>query len=284
LKILVFGGNGMAGHMIVDYLTEATSNEVFYTIRGRSDEACCCSLDVTDEQSVEELLKQINPEVVVNAAGLLNDDAALRIPEAIYVNGLFPQKLSRFGLRYGFRVVHISTDCVFTGARGNYTEKDTKDGTTIYAKTKSLGELIDDINITIRTSIIGPELKKDGIGLFHWVMRQSGKVSGYQHVYWNGVTTLELAKAIEWLLPRSLTGLIHLTGTEKVSKLELLKLIKEEFKHDGIDIQAYGEVRSDKSLVNTRPDFAYLTPGYSEMLGELKLWMDSGKKRVYPYV
>lgn len=283
MKIMLFGGNGMAGHMIVDYLTETTSNEVFYTIRGRSNGDRCFQLDVTDEQSVEQLLKRIKPEIVVNAVGLLNDVAASRITEAIYVNSIFPHKLAVFGLRYGFRVIHISTDCVFSGTRGDYTEKDPKDGTTIYAKTKSLGELIDDRNITIRTSIIGPELKQDGIGLFHWVMRQSGKVSGYQYVYWNGITTLELAKVIVWLLQRCLTGTIHLTCMEKMSKLELLNLIKKVFKHDEIDIQAFKEVRSDKSLINTRSDVDYLTPGYSEMLEELKRWMDSSKKRIYPY-
>jgi dTDP-4-dehydrorhamnose reductase len=283
LKVLVLGGNGMAGHMIKDYLTEATSYEIYYTIRGNSEEERCFTLDVLDEQSVEALLKQLKPDVVINTTGLLNDNAASLFMEAIYVNSLFPHKLSLYGRQYGFKVIHISTDCVFSGDRGDYTENERKDGTSVYAKTKSLGEIIDNSNITIRTSIIGPELKKEGTGLFHWFMHQSGEILGYQSVYWNGVTTLELAKAIEWLIPRSISGLVQLTGAKKISKLELLNLIKKEFKRDSIVIKAYDQVKSDKSLLNTRSDFLYKASSYSQMLAELKGWMDSRKKGIYQY-
>ncbi|MGM0923092.1 MAG: dTDP-4-dehydrorhamnose reductase family protein [Bacillota bacterium] len=283
MKVLVLGGNGMAGHMIKDYLTEATSYEIYYTIRGNSEEERCFTLDVLDEQSVEALLKQLKPDVVINTTGLLNDNAASLFMEAIYVNSLFPHKLSLYGRQYGFKVIHISTDCVFSGDRGDYTENERKDGTSVYAKTKSLGEIIDNSNITIRTSIIGPELKKEGTGLFHWFMHQSGEILGYQSVYWNGVTTLELAKAIEWLIPRSISGLVQLTGAEKISKLELLNLIKKEFKRDSIVIKAYDQVNSDKSLLNTRSDFLYKASSYSQMLAELKGWMDSRKKGIYQY-
>jgi dTDP-4-dehydrorhamnose reductase len=283
LKVLVLGGNGMAGHMIKDYLTEATSYEIYYTIRGNSEEERCFTLDVLDEQSVEALLKQLKPDVVINTTGLLNDNAASLFMEAIYVNSLFPHILSLYGRQYGFKVIHISTDCVFSGDRGDYTENERKDGTSVYAKTKSLGEIIDNSNITIRTSIIGPELKKEGTGLFHWFMHQSGEILGYQSVYWNGVTTLELAKAIEWLIPRSISGLVQLTGAKKISKLELLNLIKKEFKRDSIVIKAYDQVKSDKSLLNTRSDFLYKASSYSQMLAELKGWMDSRKKGIYQY-
>ncbi|MDQ0857344.1 SDR family oxidoreductase [Bacillus sp. V2I10] len=283
MKVLVLGGNGMAGHMIKDYLTEATSYEIYYTIRGNSEEERCFTLDVLDEQSVEALLKQLKPDLVINTTGLLNDNAASLFMEAIYVNSLFPHKLSLYGRQYGFKVIHISTDCVFSGDRGDYTENERKDGTSVYAKTKSLGEIIDNSNITIRTSIIGPELKKEGTGLFHWFMHQSGEILGYQSVYWNGVTTLELAKAIEWLIPRSISGLVQLTGAKKISKFELLNLIKKEFKRDSIVIKAYDQVKSDKSLLNTRSDFLYKASSYSQMLAELKGWMDSRKKGIYQY-
>src|SRR5690606_27782525 len=109
-------------------------------------------------------------------------------------------------------LIHISTDCVFSGKKGDYIETDQKDGSSVYAQSKSLGEITGDNILTIRTSIIGPELKNNGIGLFHWFMSQQGQIQGYSNVFWNGVTTLELAKVIHRLINKQMDGLIHITG------------------------------------------------------------------------
>jgi dTDP-4-dehydrorhamnose reductase len=273
----------MAGHIIKDYLSKKTGYEVWYTIRGKADTSRCISLDVMDEPEVLDVLERIRPDVVINAAGLLNQNAARRQIESIYVNSIFPHKLAKMGERFGYRLVHISTDCVFSGDRGGYTEADIADGTTIYAKTKSLGEVAYGENITVRTSIIGPELKTEGIGLFHWFMQQKGNILGYRRVFWNGITTLELAKAIEWILKHRICGLVHLAATEKLSKYELLKLLKEVFNRDDVVIQPYDELRSDKSLVNTRSEFSFKVADYREMLEEMKKWVESGQEGLYPY-
>ncbi|UOF90549.1 SDR family oxidoreductase [Fodinisporobacter ferrooxydans] len=283
MRILVFGGGGMAGHVIRQYLAQQTEYEVWSTIRGQSTEHHLVALDVTDEVSVISVLKMLRPVVVINAVGLLNQYAEQNRTKAIYVNGLFPHILAQYGKHLGYRLIHISTDCVFSGNRGNYTEQDIADGTTVYAKTKWLGEIDDQQNLTIRTSIIGPELKLGGIGLFHWFMQQTGEIRGYRQVFWNGVTTLELAKAIEWALNHPIAGLAHLAAPEKLSKYALLNHLKDVFAIDDVFIHPFDGIQSDKSLVNTRQDFSYQVSPYTEMLADLKVWMKLQRSGSYPY-
>lgn len=284
MKILVLGGKGMAGHMVVDYLSSETQHEISYTARGEhlaSENAY--PLDVMNSKEVQSLLNKLNPDIVINCVGLLNDNATNRQMESIYINGLFPHLLAKYGDEIGFKLIHISTDCVFSGKKGDYREGDETDGATIYAKTKSLGEVVQGDHLTIRTSIIGPEKKLDGIGLFHWFMQQKGEIQGYRKVYWSGVTTLELAKAIHWTIETNVNGLVHLTAPRKISKFELLGLLKTVFNRQDVVITPYDGKMSDKSLTNTREDFSYPVPDYREMLEELKTWMETKGKGEYHY-
>lgn len=274
MTVLVLGGHGMAGHIITEYLRLQGTDDIWCTVReAEGEDPRALQLDVMDEQRLTDVLLQVKPRVVINAVGLLNEDADHRQVNAIYVNSLLPHMLAQLGDIHGFQLIHISTDCVFSGRRGDYTEQDEADGKTVYARTKFLGEIHQAPHLTIRTSIIGPELKKDGIGLFHWFMQQEGDIRGYERVYWSGVTTLELAKAILWLMERDLSGLVHLTSPRKISKLKLLALFKETFNRDNISIHAYDALSSDKSLINTRQDFTYQVPSYREMLLEMRVWM-----------
>lgn len=281
MKVLIFGGQGMAGHMIADYLSEHTGHDIYATVRRNPVSPRQILLDARGEQEIVGVVAELRPDVVINAVGLLNDHAADRLADAITVNSLLPHRLARLGEQFGYRLIHISTDCVFSGAEGNYAESDTADGLTVYAKSKSLGEVSYGNHLTIRTSIIGPELKEDGIGLFHWFMRQKGEIWGYRHVFWNGITTLELAKALEWLLPRNLTGILHLCAPEKLSKFELLTLLKEVFERQTLTIKPFDGVISDKSLVSTRRDMTYIVPPYPQMLKELREWMATHAKYGY---
>ncbi|WP_110927975.1 dTDP-4-dehydrorhamnose reductase family protein [Bacillus massiliglaciei] len=283
MKVLIIGGNGMAGHMIKDYLSLIPSIDIYYTVRGKTQEKNGFTLDILNPHHFESLVQLLKPDAVINAAGLLNTNAEKKLQEAIYVNSLFPHLLTTLGKKYHFRTIHISTDCVFSGKKGDYLESDERDGTTVYAKTKSLGEIVDQDNVTIRTSIIGPETKKEGIGLLHWFLNQKGTIKGYRHVYWNGVTTLELAKAVVWILENDIRGLVHLTGNKKISKYQLLCLLKSQFDRDSVIIEPDDVYQSDKSLMNTRRDFAYQTPEYSKMIQELKEWMDQGSSTQYSY-
>ncbi|GEO27732.1 NAD(P)-dependent oxidoreductase [Alicyclobacillus acidoterrestris] len=272
MKLLIFGGAGMAGHVLSQYFRDIIKRDVWVTERSGPPDARKIVLDVRDHPRVEQALKQVQPDVVVNAVGLLNQVAEENVKDAIYINSLFPHLLAEHGTKQGFKLVHISTDCVFSGRKGDYTERDIADGDTVYARTKALGEVTEAPHVTIRTSIIGPE-KKDGIGLFHWFTRQTGEVKGYTNVFWNGVTTLELAKATKWILDHDLTGLIHLAAPQKVSKYALLSMIQEIFERQDIHLTPTETHPSDKSLVNTRPDVTYNVPDYQTMLEEMKAWM-----------
>ncbi|UJF35793.1 dTDP-4-dehydrorhamnose reductase family protein [Paenibacillus hexagrammi] len=282
MKILILGSRGMAGHMISAYLSANTDWEIWDSARGIPAHGRFVTMDFTNTEALKSALDRIRPHVVINAAGILNEQASRKRTESIYVNSLLPHLLTDMASIYGFRLLHISTDCVFSGKKGDYSETDTADGLTDYAKTKSLGEVITGPHLTVRTSIIGPELKEDGIGLFHWFMRQTGIIQGYTRVYWNGVTTLELAKAIHWCLLHPIEGLLHLSVPEKVSKYELLLLMQEHFHQDRVTIEPYDGIHSDKSLNATREDFAYQTAAYPQMMEELHAWM-SNHPTLYAY-
>ncbi|MCG0050110.1 MULTISPECIES: dTDP-4-dehydrorhamnose reductase family protein [Priestia] len=269
MKLLVLGGKGMAGHIITNYFTAKKNYEVFYTSRDLNDKNSIY-LDVTNSTMLEEIINGTKPDITVNCIGLLNNDANNNTKEAFQVNSLLPHQLAKLTERYQGKLIHISTDCVFSGTKGDYTEDDIPDGTSIYAQSKQLGEIISDKHLTIRTSIIGPELKENGIGLFLWFMKQKGQVKGYERVLWNGVTTLELAKAIESMIEHNVTGLYHLGSDQKVSKYTLLKLIQEVFEKADVEILPDSEIVLDRTIKNTRTDFHYQIPNYKEMLTDMK--------------
>ncbi|RJE84661.1 SDR family oxidoreductase [Paenibacillus sp. 1011MAR3C5] len=279
-KIVVLGGKGMAGHLLTLWLSR-NGCEVIATQRSGAEAAPYTRLDLRDEKRLELMLKEQKPDAVINAAGLLNEEAKLRLREAVEINSLLPHRLADYGDELGFRLFHISTDCVFSGISGPYEESRTADGATAYAKSKSLGEVIRPNHLTIRTSIIGPELKADGIGLMHWFLLENGPVQGYSRVFWNGVTTLELAKFIGWTLRHPIDGLVHLTGNKKLSKHKLLQTMNAVFRR-GISITPCSKLHHDKSLLNTRADFAYAAADYPAMLEELAQWMGEHRE-LYPH-
>lgn len=276
MKVLVLGGKGMAGHVISSYLQELNLYEIWFTSRS-SDSEGFIQLDVRDVHQLEEVISEIMPEFVINAAGLLNDQAANHMYDAMWVNSWLPHHLTYLSTRYAFKLIHISTDCVFSGERGDYRESDLPDGSSVYAMTKKLGEVTSAPHITIRTSIVGPELKSNGIGLLHWFLKEMEKgstIQGYTDVFWNGVTTLELAKCIDWCIHQPVSGLVHLCGERKLSKYELLTLFQSHFDYrNQLQIGKDGDPKSDKSLICERTDFAFKASPYPQMIEELKEWM-----------
>lgn len=290
MRVLVIGGNGMAGHMLLNYMVACTSYDLFYTTReskkrkkGEAPEqpeiqrhrGAGLYLDALDAILVEKLLKSVQPDVIVNCVGLLNDAAGQNEVEAYRINGLLPQQLAELAEREGGRLIHISTDCVFSGTKENYEELHVPDGTSVYSRSKALGEVLKQPHLTIRTSIIGPEIRENGIGLFQWFMNQKGVVKGYVNVPWNGVTTLELAKFIVYAMERGsqLSGLVHLTAAETLSKCELLQMFQIAFEKWDVTIRPDVTVVLNRTLKSTRDDLGYKARGYAEMLGELRDWM-----------
>lgn len=275
MKLFIFGSRGMAGHMLEEYFIKETEYAVYSSSREKVKKKNHFKIDVLQHEQVINALNKVKPDVIINCTGILNEQAERQLEIAYIVNGIFPHRLVEWANDNDAKVVQISTDCVFKGDRGNYVETDKPDGITTYALTKRLGELLSEPHITIRTSIIGPELKQDGVGLFQWFMKQSGKVYGYKNALWNGMTTLQLAKVIHEMLERNGSGLYHIAAAKEISKYELLNLIQFIFQKNNVKILPSTTPVIDRTLSVTRKDFYIEIPDYETMLKELKEWMNN---------
>lgn len=262
-KVLILGSLGMAGHVLYQRLSSHG-----YTIRGIARAQGSFAdfiLDVANDIELYNAIIEFKPDIVVNAIGVLVNESKKDTVNAIRINSLLPHLLSRWGRELGYKLVHISTDCVFSGKDGGYVESSFRDADDEYGRTKTLGEIINDYDLTIRTSIVGPELKRGGTGLFHWFMMQSIKIQGYTKSIWSGVSTLELANAVHWALEKNVSGLYHLTNGTPINKYDLLNLFKK-YTEKEIQIEAVEGKNIDKSLVDTRKEMDYRIPDYDEMI------------------
>jgi dTDP-4-dehydrorhamnose reductase len=272
-KVVVIGCKGMAGHVVKEYLTSTKKYDVWGIARGVTSKSNLINLDVSDTKKLEEIIKKHSFDVVINCIGLLNKTAEDNPEMAVWFNSYFPQLLASYGNKYNFKLVHISTDCVFSGKEGGYKEDSFKNGIGFYAQSKALGEVINTKDLTFRTSIIGPELKQNGIGLFHWFMNQKDEVFGFTEAFWSGVTTIELAKGIHQAIQQDLIGLYQFVNNSKISKYGLVKEFNSIFKDDKIKITSKSDYKADKSLISTRKDFDYIIPSFKGMIEEMKKWM-----------
>jgi dTDP-4-dehydrorhamnose reductase len=274
MKILVLGATGMAGHMISIYLHEAGHDVTAFS---RKPFKHCKNIngDITDFKQLQVIVEEGNYDAIINAIGILNQDAESNKPHAVLLNSYLPHYLSHLTETMKTKIIHISTDCVFSGKTGDYTETSFKDGETFYDRSKALGELTNQKDLTFRCSIIGPDMTTNGIGLFNWFMKQSGAIKGYKQAIWTGVSTLTLAKAIEKALEENLCGLYNLVNNQKINKYDLLELFNHTMKDGQIQIVEDNQVVLDKSLINTRKDFSFIVPKYSEMVVEMKHWIQN---------
>lgn len=283
MKFLIMGSCGMAGHVIAQFLLEKghdvtgfarTESLIYKTVIG----------DALDKNTVNQAVFSETYDVVVNCIGILNTRVDTDLDVGIYINSYFPHYLAKCCDKAGSKLIHISTDCVFNGNRGSYTEDSIPDEVSFYGRTKSLGEVTRNNQLTLRTSIIGPELKENGIGLFHWFMNQKEWVNGYRNVMWSGVTTIELADAIEKAAKEDVSGLYHLCNNEKISKYDLLGLFNNYCRKEKIEIRKEEKQINDKSLVCTRKDFSYSIPSYEQMVKEMAIWINNHKEIYNQYM
>lgn len=281
MKILVLGATGMAGHTIALYF-QGKGHDV--TAFSRREFEYCPNIigDITDFNLLKKVIIEGKYDAVINAIGILNKDAEDNKSMAVLLNSYLPHYLSDITRNIKTKVIHMSTDCVFSGKTGNYTETSFRDGETFYDRSKALGELENDKDLTFRNSIIGPDLNKSGIGLFNWFMKQDGQISGYKKAIWTGVTTLTLAKAMEKALEEDLTGLYNLVNNESINKFDLLQLFNKYMRDNKILILSSDAVEIDKSLVNNRSDFSFVVPSYEQMIVEMKEWVENHKE-IYPH-
>lgn len=238
-KVLILGATGLIGSGLFISLSAKLGLEVLGTIRSQKASKLFpqqlrknlfSGIEVTNNSSILKLISRISPNVVINCIGLTKHLANGNDPLiAIPLNSYLPHYLAAHCKQLGIRFIHISSDCVFSGDKGNYVESDTPDATDIYGKSKSLGEVDDGSAITLRTSTIGHELTTS-YGLLNWFLSQNHECSGFEKALFSGIPTVELARIISdyVILAPHLTGLYHIAG-QSISKFDLLKLIAKEY-------------------------------------------------------
>jgi dTDP-4-dehydrorhamnose reductase len=262
MKITVVGSGGMAGHMIADYLRRS-GHAVTAVNRTQLD---------IERQSVDSFFDSLDADFVVNAVGLLVKDCLDRPDRAAKINAWWPQHCAHRLQNTNTRLIHLSTDCVFDGAQGNYVESDAHTEINAYGRSKSLGEVNNAKDITFRMSIIGPELK-NGTGLLHWVLTNTQtQLPGWSNAWWNGITTLQLAKCIDqYMSDPKISGVYHLVSNHnQINKFDLLCKINTVYELGKTIVETQGPKTLNKVLVDTRQQIDFGIPDYDTMLAELK--------------
>jgi len=280
-KVIILGSTGMLGHLVYHFL-DSTNKYDLYNLSFRNKlNSKTIIVDISDQQKLSNLINDISPDVIINCVGVLIKGSKENLKNAIYINAYFPHWLKDVCEEIDCRLIHVSTDCVFSGKNGGNDENSIKDATDDYGKTKSLGEF-DSINhLCIRTSIIGPELKQNGEGLLHWLFNQQGTIYGFKNVYWSGVTTLELAKVIHFSIENNILGLWNVTNGEPISKYDLLQKIIKIFSINKLKLEPDTNKFSNKSLKSNRGIY-YKVTSYDDMLEDLSVYFRA-HKNLYNY-
>lgn len=275
--VLVLGGTGMLGHTLFERLADRPELDVHATARDAAPlearvptelrSTIHAGIDASRTETIERVVAEVRPDVVVNAIGIVRQvPASLDAIASIEVNALLPHRLARLCARERVRFVHISTDCVFSGAQGNYAEDDPPDPVDLYGHSKLLGEPGDGA-LTLRTSLIGHELRSRH-GLLEWLLAQTGTATGYRQAIFSGLPTVELARVLaEAVLPNpGLSGVHHLS-TAPISKFDLLELVARRYGHP-IEIVPTDEPAIDRSLDSRRFRTAtgYVPPSWPQLV------------------
>lgn len=281
MKFFVLGCNGMAGHTISLYLKER-GHEVLGFDLAKSQYVDSITGNAFDTEYLCTVIKKSKFDTIINCIGVLNQFAEQNKALAAFLNSYFPHFLVETTESMDTQVIHMSTDCVFSGKRGSYSEDDIPDGETFYDRSKALGEINDGKNITLRNSIVGPDINPNGIGLLNWFMYQKGEINGYTRTMWTGQTTLQLAKTMEAAAKEKAHGLFNTVPDHSISKYELCSLFNKYLRNNSIMIHPVQGIDADKSLKRTRFEFGYLIPDYEIMVAELAEWIRKHKE-MYPH-
>jgi dTDP-4-dehydrorhamnose reductase len=277
VRILVLGGGGMLGHKMVQALSRK-DRDTWWTLRGGSPipflplDRCIEGVDVRDWSALHALLVRVRPDVIVNCAGVIKQRHESQNPiTSLTVNALLPHLLAEAAAAWGGRLVHFSTDCVFSGRKGAYTEADVSDAEDLYGRTKFLGEVAGPNVLTLRTSIIGREVKHHQSLLDWFLLGAHTRVPGYRRVWWSGVTTNHLAGLVGRLIERhpSLSGLYQVSS-ERISKYDLLCMVRNAF-DVRVDVEPDDGPANDHSLDGSRfaKAVGYQCPPWEQLIAEL---------------
>ncbi len=293
-RVLILGGTGMLGHVLLRYFSDQPGFEVYATSRdftgitklfpaGLAARFVKENINGSNLDAIIGLLRRIKPSIVLNCIGIIKQLPAAHDPlAAIAVNSLFPHQLAEICRDHNIRMVHISTDCVFGGKKGMYTENDTPDPEDLYGRSKLLGEVDYAGCITLRTSIIGHELQSRN-GLVEWFLGESGTVRGYTNAIYTGFPTIEMARIITgYVIPNpQLSGVYHVSS-DPISKYDLLKLVSRKY-GKVINIEPYEEFVLDRSLVSSRfrKMTRYEPPPWTDMIDTMYKDYEANREQYY---
>ena len=290
MKILIFGTTGMLGHTLFNYLGQNNSDlNTFGLVRDESDfrlftkrqakKLISTKFDIRHED-IRNIIEKVEPNLVLNCIGLIKQaNKSKSFIDSISINSLLPHIFSKVCDDKKIRLLHFSTDCVFSGTKGNYSEKDTPDCNDVYGLTKLLGEVNNPNHLTLRTSIIGHELKKN-LGLLEWFLNEKNEIKGFSNAIFSGLTTLEIAKFVKnFIIPEpNISGIYHLSS-KPISKYNLLKMINDLYNVNH-KITKFDEIMIDRSLNSNqlRKVTGYSPPEWDQMISEMKEWNKNYEK------
>lgn len=257
MKILIFGGGGMLGHKLVQILNDKF--DVWATLHSNfekyekfsifSKDKVFENVNVEDSSNYFDIVRDLKPDVILNAIGIIKQlPVSKDVVTTLTINSIFPHKLAEVAKETNSRLITFSTDCVFDGKKGNYTEADLSDAYDVYGKSKWFGEVADENCLTIRTSIIGRELFTQK-SLIEWFLsNRGGKVKGFTNAIYSGFPTIIMARIVEDLIEnhQNLSGLYHISS-EPINKFDLLKLVREKYNID-VEIEPFEDFSIDRSL------------------------------------
>jgi dTDP-4-dehydrorhamnose reductase len=279
--IMILGATGMLGHVLMNRLSLRCDLDVYATVRDSSNlekwfssdliKKTITDVDADNFDTVIRALASIQPDIIINCIGLIKQLPIAEDPlPAITINSLLPHRIALACKADGIRMIHISTDCVFDGTKRNYTEKDPPDAKDLYGRSKFLGEVAYPHCVTLRTSIIGHELKGK-IGLIDWFLAQQGRVRGFKKAIYSGFPTVELARIIcDYVIPNpQLNGVYHVSSVP-VSKYELLTLVADRYGKK-IIIEPFEDFVLDRSLDSSlfQETTGYRPPAWTELVDEM---------------
>ena len=280
VKVLILGSAGMLGHKLYQVLTPIF--DVTGTIRGAYSDISSYGffqqsrivpdVDALEISRVEKVIEETSPDVLINSIGIVKslEQKTGMLPN-IRLNSLLPHQLYQICQAKGIRLIHVSTDCVFSGRKGNYREDDPSDAEDTYGKTKYLGEVNGAGALTIRTSLIGRELAGTKNLLEWFLSNQGSRVQGFTNAIFSGFPTIHLSRIIADIITehQNLSGLYHISS-EPISKFKLLTLIKKAMEFN-MEIEEYPDFHCDRSLDSTlyRKETSFTAPSWEKMVDEL---------------
>ncbi|HIF9248502.1 TPA: dTDP-4-dehydrorhamnose reductase family protein [Photobacterium damselae] len=276
MKILVVGATGMLGYSIFSNLSESENLDVYGTVRNikglekffLSDDKLILDIDVNDFKSLERAVTAIKPDVVINCIGLIKQhDVSKQHIESININALLPHKIAQLCDAFEARLIHFSTDCVFDGKTGNYVESDLPTATDLYGKSKCLGEVDYGRHVTLRTSIIGHELKSS-VSLVDWFLSQEDTVKGFSRAVFSGLPTAYIAKVLkDYVLPNSFLSGLYQLSVDPIDKYTLISKVASVYNKQ-IKIEKFEDFVIDRSLNSAqfREKTGFIPPSWDELI------------------